>query len=178
MDETERPIQMDFMKIVQTDGPASLVDTPPSSDSGIHSWGEQWENMSISTADTETEQNGRPRICSPTGWCASDTRVPPNTEDVESDELSSSGIQNCNKDSQRNEYMDFISDREPTSAELSWEDDGACSDDLDINLETAVPRTELQAQIRNVIIRRKENSSVGSGTDGGNSDIGDLADFS
>ena len=27
-------------------------------------------------------------------------------------------------------------------------------------------------------IRRKDNSSVGSGTDGGNSDIGDLADFS
>ena len=66
-DETERPIQIDLMKIVPTDGPESLVDTPPSSDSGIHSWGEQWENMSISTADTETEQNGRPKICSPTG---------------------------------------------------------------------------------------------------------------
>ena len=37
VDETERPIQIDFMKIVPTDGPASLVDTPPSSDSGIHS---------------------------------------------------------------------------------------------------------------------------------------------
>ena len=36
VDETERPIQIDFMKIVPTDGPASLVDTPPSSDSGIH----------------------------------------------------------------------------------------------------------------------------------------------
>ena len=66
VDEAERPIQIDFMKIVQTDGPASLVDTPPSSDSGIHSWGEQWENMRISTADTETEHNGRPIICSPT----------------------------------------------------------------------------------------------------------------
>ena len=72
-DETEKPIQIDFMKIVPTDGPASLVDTPPSSDSGIHSWGEQWENMSISTADTETEQNGRPKICSPTGRRVSDT---------------------------------------------------------------------------------------------------------
>ena len=37
VDETEIPIQIDFMKIVQTYGPASLVDTPPSSDSGIHS---------------------------------------------------------------------------------------------------------------------------------------------
>ena len=30
-DETERPIQIDLMKIVPTDGPANLVDTPPSS---------------------------------------------------------------------------------------------------------------------------------------------------
>ena len=81
VDETERPIQMDFMKIVPTDGPASLADTPPSSDSGIHSWGEQWENMSISTADTEAEQNRRLRICSPTGRRVSDTRVPPTTEE-------------------------------------------------------------------------------------------------
>ena len=35
VNETERPIQIDFMKVVQTDGPASLVDTPPSSDSGV-----------------------------------------------------------------------------------------------------------------------------------------------
>ena len=83
VDQMERPIQIDFMKIVTTDGPASLVDTPPSSDSGIHSWGEQWENMSISTADTEAEQNVRPRICSPTGRRVSDTRVPPNTEEDE-----------------------------------------------------------------------------------------------
>ena len=67
VDETDRPIQIDAMKIVTTDEPASLVDTPPSSDSGIHSWGEQWENMSISTVDTETEQNVGPIICSPTG---------------------------------------------------------------------------------------------------------------
>ena len=61
VDQTERPIQIDIMKIVTTDEPASLVSTPPpppSSDSGIHSWGEQWENMSISTAYTEAEQNG------------------------------------------------------------------------------------------------------------------------
>ena len=83
VEHMERPIQIDFMKIVTTDGPASLVDTPPSSDSGIHSWGEQWENMSISTADTEAEQNVRPIICSPTGWRVSDTRVPPNTEEDE-----------------------------------------------------------------------------------------------
>ena len=84
VDETDRPIQIDAMKIVTTNGTASLVDTPPtSSDSGIHSWGEQWENMSISTADTEAEQNGRPRICSPKGRRVSDTQVPPNTEEDE-----------------------------------------------------------------------------------------------
>ena len=65
------------MEIVTTDGPASVGDTPPSSDSGIHSLGEQWENMSISTVDMESEQNGRPTNCSPTGWRGSDTRVPP-----------------------------------------------------------------------------------------------------
>ena len=123
--------------------------------------------MSISTADTEAERNGRPRIDS--------------LLKGESDELSSSGIQNYNKDSQCNENMDFISYREPTLDESSWEDYGACSDDLEIMLKEgapAVPRTEFQTQIRNVTICRKENSSVGSGTDGRNSDIGDLADFS
>ena len=145
VDETERPLQIDFMKIVTTDGPASLVDTPPSSDSGIHSWGEQWENMSISMANTEAEQNVRPRICSPTGRRVSDTRVPPNTEEDEViicpwmdcllkgefDESSSSGIGNYNKDPQCNENMDFNSDQEPTSDESSWEDYEACSDDLE-----------------------------------------------
>ena len=72
VDQKERPIQIDIMKIVTTDVPASLVGTPPSSDSVIHSWGEEWENMSISTTDTEEEQNGRPRICIPTGRRVSD----------------------------------------------------------------------------------------------------------
>ena len=35
-EETECPIQTDF---------TNLGDTPPSSDSGVHSLGEQWENM-------------------------------------------------------------------------------------------------------------------------------------
>ena len=42
VEQTESPIQTDFMEIVMTDGPASLGDTPPSSDSGIHSFEEQW----------------------------------------------------------------------------------------------------------------------------------------
>ena len=183
------------MKIVTTDGLASLGDTPPSSDLGMHSWGEQWENMSISTADTEAERNLRPGICSPTGWRVSDTRVPPNTEEdevivcpwmncllrEESDGLLSNYLWNYNRDPQCNKNMDFNSDREPTSDDSSWENYEVCSDDLKIISKEgapAVPRTEFETQITNVTICRKENSSVGSGTDGGNSDIGDLADFS
>ena len=81
VEQTESPIQTDFMKIVTIDEPASLGDTRPSSDSGMHSLGEQWENMSISTIDMESEQNERPTNCSPMGWRGSDTRVPPNTEE-------------------------------------------------------------------------------------------------
>ena len=58
---------------VATDRPSSLGDTPPSSDSGIHSLGEQWENMSISMIDMESEQSERPTNCSPMGQRGSDT---------------------------------------------------------------------------------------------------------
>ena len=151
--------------------------------------------MSISTTYTEAEQNGRPRICIPTGWRVSDTRVTPNTEEDqviicpwmdcmlnrESDESSSIAIRNYNKDPQGDENMDLHSDREPTSDESSWEDYEAGSDNSEIRSKEGgpvVPLTALQAHIRNVAICRNENSSVGSGTDGRNSDIGDLADFS
>ena len=192
VDQKERPIQIDFMKIVTTDKPASLVGTPPSSDSGIHSWGEQWENMSISTTDTEAEQNGRPRICIPTGRRVSDTRVPPNTEEDqvitfpwmdcllnrESDEPSSPGIRNYNRDIQGIENVDLYSDREPTSDDESWSDYKAASDILSNEGGPAVPQTAFEYHIRNVAICGKESSSVGPGTDGRNSDIGDPADFS
>ena len=48
---------------VTTDGLVSLGDTPPppSSDSGIHSLEEQWENMSISTVDIESEREADQR---------------------------------------------------------------------------------------------------------------------
>ena len=151
VEQTKNPIQIDSMKIVTTDGPASLGDTPPSSDSGIHSLGEQWENMSISTADTEAEQTVGPTNCSQTGRRGSDTRVPPNTEEDEdiictwmdcllkgeSDESSSSEIQNYIKDPQYN------SDREPTLDDSSWENYEACSDDFKIKSKEgalAVPR--------------------------------------
>ena len=58
--QTESPIQTDFMKSGTINEPASLGDTPPSSDSGVHSLGEQWENMSTSSMDMDSEQNKRP----------------------------------------------------------------------------------------------------------------------
>ena len=67
VEETESPIQTDFMKIVTIHEPASLGDTPPSSDSGVHSLGEQWEKMSTSTIDMDSEQNERPISGSPMG---------------------------------------------------------------------------------------------------------------
>ena len=183
------------MKIVTTDEPASLVGTPPSSDLGIHSWGEQWENMSISTTDTEAEQNGGTRICIPTGRRVSDTGVPPNTEEDqviicpwmdcmlnrESDESSSIGIRDYNKDPQMHENMDLHSDRDRTSDESSWEDYETGSDYSEIRSKEGGPvgpLTEYQAHIKYVAIYRKDNILVGSRTDGKNSDIGDLADFS
>ena len=81
--QMESPIQTDFMKIGTTNEPASLGDTPPSGDSGVHSLGEQWENMSTSSIDMESEQNERPTNGSPMGRCGSDNRVPPNTEEDE-----------------------------------------------------------------------------------------------
>ena len=77
--------------------------------------------------------------------------------------------------------MDFHSDWEPTSDESSWEDYEAASDILEIisnEGSPVVPQTVFEYHIRNVAICCIENSSVGSGTDGRNSDIGDLADFS
>ena len=81
--QTISPIQTDFMKLGPITEPASLGDTPPLSDSGIHSLGEQWENMSTSSIDMESEQNRKPTHGSVTGRRVSNTRVPPNTEEDE-----------------------------------------------------------------------------------------------
>ena len=83
VNQTGRPIQTDLMKIGTINRPASLGDTPPSSDSGVHSLGEQWENMSTNSMDLESEQNERPTCGSTMRRRVSDTRVPPNTEEDE-----------------------------------------------------------------------------------------------
>ena len=78
--QTGSPIQSDFRKIGTINGPASSGDTPPSIDSGVHSLGEQWENMSTNSIDMESEQNERPSYGNTTRRRVSDTSVPPNTE--------------------------------------------------------------------------------------------------
>ena len=91
----------------------------------------------------------------------------------ESDESSSIGIRNYHKDPQGYENMDLHSDRDPTSDESSWEDYETGSDDSEIRSKDGGPvgpLTGSQAHVRYVAIYRRDNSSVGSRTDGKNSD--------
>ena len=144
--QTESPIQTDFMKIGTINEPASLGDTPPSSDSGVHSLGEQWENMSTNSMDLESEQNERPPNGSTMKRCVSDTRVPPNTEE--------------------DEYIDY-----------PWTD-RLVNRESDENSSIDIQQNDRKFQYNEVTIHASENSTVNSGTDGRNSDIGVLSDFS
>ena len=45
--QTVNPSRTDFAKSGIVNEPASSGDTPPSSDSGVHSLGEQWERYGI-----------------------------------------------------------------------------------------------------------------------------------
>ena len=147
--QIESRIQTDFMKIGTINEPASLGDTPPSSNSGVHSLGEQWENMSTSSIDMESEQNERPTHGSAIGQRVSDNRVPQNTE----------------KDEDINYPL--------TDCLLNEESDENSSIDIQQNGRKIQYHCATRTSICN-----EENSSVNSGTDGGNSDIGVLADFS
>ena len=140
VNQTGSPIQSDFRKIGTINGPASSGDTPPSSDSGVHSLGEQWENMSTNSIDMESEQNERSSYGNTTRRCVSDTSVPPNTEEGEdidypwtdcllvreSDDISSIVIQQNDRKVQfnkvtiyvsENSLSDFSDDDEETGAE-------------------------------------------------------------
>ena len=131
------------MKSGTINEPASLGDTPPSSDSGVHSLGEQWENMSTSSMDMESEQNKRPTHGN---VIVSDSCVPPNTEE---DEDINYPWTDCllNKESEEDASID-------------------------------IQQNGGKIQYNKVTICVNEYSSVDSGTDGVNSDIGALADFS
>ena len=142
--QTESPIQTEVMKIGTINEPASLGDAPPSSDSGVHSLGEQWENMSTNSMDMESEQNERPTHGSTMRRRVSDTRVPPNTE----------------------EDIDY-----------PWTD-RLLNRESDENSSIDTQQNDRKFQYNEVTIYVSENSTVNSGTDGRNSDIGVLSDFS
>ena len=144
--QTESPIQTDFMKIGTINELASLGDTPPSSDSGVRSLGEQWENMSTNSMDMESEQNERPTHDSTMRRRVSDTRVPPNTEEDEDINYP---------------WTDRLLNRES-----------------DENSSIDIQPNDRKFQYNEVTIYVSENSTVNSGTDGRNSDIGVLSDFS
>ena len=54
--QTESEVQTDRVNISMVNGPTDSSVTPPSSDSGVHSLGEQWENMSTNSMNTGSIQ--------------------------------------------------------------------------------------------------------------------------
>ena len=140
--QTVSPSRTDIAKSGIVNEPASSGDTPPSSDSGVHSLGEQWENMSTSSIDMGSEQYNRPTPGNVSGRRVSDSRVPQNT-DIDypwTDRLLNKGLNN--------------------------------------NVSIIIQNNDGRIQCKKVTICENESSSVDSGTDGVNSDIAALLDFS
>ena len=81
VNQTSSNVPADRLNIGTFGRLANSVDAMPSSDSGIHSWKEQWENMSELSTDDASGQPVR------SGWSSSgrvhtsDIRTPPNTEE-------------------------------------------------------------------------------------------------
>ena len=134
------------MNIGTANGPAGSGDTPPSSDSGVHSLGEQWENMSTNSMDMESEQNEKPSYGGDTRELVSETSRPPNTEE---------GIRfDC-------PWTDCVLERK--------------SDDIS---SVVIQREDREVEFNKLTICESEHSIVYSGTDGRNSDIAAMSDFS
>ena len=137
-------LQIDINKVVTTDEPANSVGTSPSSDSGMHSLGEQWEDTSVVTTDAEEEQNRTSRIYTPTQRCVIDTCIPTNTEEdnvtlcplidclskQKSDESPEIDKLDNDRDSQWNETEEFYSGQKLTTDESSCEEYELWSNDL------------------------------------------------
>ena len=124
-----------------------------------------------------------------------DTCVPNNTEEDEvtlgplidcvlnheSDESSEIDMRNKDRDSQRNETVEFYSDQELTTDDSSYEEYEPWSNDL---RQTSVMRDPVDPpgmshlHRQNSVQQCEDGSSVWTETDGGNSDICNLADFS
>ena len=184
-------LQIDIKTVVTTDEPANSIGTSPSSDSGIHSLGEQWEDTSLIMTDTEEEQNRTSQIHTPTGRRVSDTCVPPNTEEDQvtlcpwidcllnqkSDESPEIDMLDSDSDSEWNESEEFYSDQELTTDESSY----AEYETWTYNKEnTSVMRDPVDPPDMSKLHKMNsvEQCEVYGETDGGNSDICNLADFS
>ena len=134
------------MNIGTANGPAGSGDTPPSSDSGVHSLGEQWENMSTNSMEMESVQHGKPSYGGDTRQLVSETSRPPNTEE---------GIRfDCPR-------TDCVLER--TSGDIS---------------SVVIQREDREVEFNKLTICESEHSIVYSGTDGRNSDIATMSDFS
>ena len=126
-------LQIDINKVVTNDEPSNSVGMSPSSDSGIHTLGEQWEDTSMVTTDAEEEQTRTSQIYTPKQWCMIDTGIPTNTEEdnvricplidclskQKSDESPEIDMLDNDRDSQWNETEEFYSDQELTTDESS-----------------------------------------------------------
>ena len=79
--QTSSNVSADRLNIGTFGRVATSVGATPSSDSIIHSWKEQWENMSELSSDDASGQPVRPDWSSPERVHMSDIRTPPNTEE-------------------------------------------------------------------------------------------------
>ena len=77
--QTGSEVQPDHVNISTANGPTESRETPPSSDAGMHSLGEQWENMSTNSRDTVSVQNEEPSYGGNTSQVVSMYSRPQNT---------------------------------------------------------------------------------------------------
>ena len=188
-------VQIDSNEVVMTDEPANSVGTSPSSDSGIHTLGEQWEDISVTTTDAEEEQNRTTQIYTPTQRCGIDTCVPTDTEKdnvticppmnclskQKSDESPEIDMLDSDSDSQWNESEEFYSDQELTTDESSYAEYETWSynkDNTSVMRDPVDPSDMSNLHRQNSVQQCEDGSLMWTGTDGGNSDICNLADFS
>ena len=188
-------LPIDIKTVVTTDEPANSVGTSPSSDSGILSRGEQWEDISVTTTDAEEEQNRTTRIYTPTQRCGIDTYVPTDTEEdnvticppmnglskQKSDESPEIDMLDSDSDSEWNKSEEFYSDQELTTDESSYAEYETWSynkENTSVMRDPVDPPDMSNLHKMNSAEQCEDESSVYAETDGGNSDICNLADFS
>ena len=79
--QTSSNVSADQLNIGTVGRVATSIGATPSSDSGVHSWKEQWENISELSSDDASRQPVQPDWSSPERDYMSDIRTPANTEE-------------------------------------------------------------------------------------------------